>query len=360
MEKNTSEILMLQGDGIGSEISQATSRVLETINKKHQLNIKIISLEAGLTTLKSKGTTLPKNVLQTAKSVDGIIMGPMSTNDYPKKSDGGLNPSGEIRKQLDLFANIRPAKSLIGVPSPIQKKIDLVIVRENTEGFYSDRSMFYGSGEFMPTKDLAMSVRKVTREASTRIAEVAFELASTRLNRVAAIHKSNVFRLSDGLFLESVRAVKEKFPEIIYEEYIVDSMAARLIRDPHNFDVIVTTNMFGDILSDEASEISGGLGLAASINFGDNHAMAQAQHGSAPELAGKNIANPASLIGSTAMLLDWMGKKNKNAKFCEAGKNITKAIEKMMSSSKTRTKDLGGTNSTSGFAAELVLLLENS
>ena len=231
----------------------------------------------------------------------------MSHNAYPAGAQGGLNPSGELRKQLDLFANIRPARSRGGLPPRCGSPVDLVIVRENTEGFYADRSMFAGSGEFMPTPDLALSVRKVSRMGSTRIAEAAFALAVRRRKKVSAVHKANVLRLSDGLFLDCVRKVASRFPEVSYEERIVDAMAALLVRDASAFDVVVTTNMFGDILSDLAGEISGSLGLAASLNVGAAHAVAQAQHGSAPDIAGQDRANPAALIGSAAMLLGWLG-----------------------------------------------------
>ena len=213
-----------------------------------------------------------------------------------------------MRKRLELFANIRPARSRR--PAALRQAVDLVIVRENTEGFYADRSMHIGIGDLMPTPDLAISIRKITREASTRIAEQAFRLAARRPRKhVTAVHKANVLRVSDGFFLDCVRAVAARYPGVRYEERIVDAMAALLVRDASQFDVIVTTNMFGDILSDEASEISGSLGLAESINAGTTHAIAQAQHGSAPDIAGKDIANPAALIGSAAMLLGWLGER---------------------------------------------------
>ena len=231
-------------------------------------------------------------------------------------------------------------------------------MRENTEGFYSDRSMYVGPGEFMPTEDLAISVRKITRSASIRIAKIAFELAQVRSKRLTAVHKSNVFRLSDGLFLESVRDVKKNYPDINYSEQIVDAMAARLVRDPENFDVIVTTNMFGDILSDEASELAGGLGLASSLNYGTRNAMAQAQHGSAPEIAGKNIANPTALIGSIAMLFNWLAIQRNDLKFDEAARDIQNALAEMISNIETRTRDLGGDNTTSGFGCGVATFLE--
>ena len=184
------------------------------------------------------------------------------------------------------------------------------MVRENTEGFYADRNMFMGNGEFMPTPDVALAVRKITRKGSTRIAETAFKLAmSGRARRSPSCTRPTCCAMSDGLFLECTRAVAANYPQVECEEQIMDAMAALLVRDASRFDVIVATNAFGDILSDEASEISGSLGLAASINAGDEHALAQAQHGSAPDIAGQDRANPASLIGSVAMLLAWLGER---------------------------------------------------
>ncbi len=356
--KKNLKLLVLEGDGIGPEICREALKILNVLDRKYALNLEIVMEDVGLKSLESVGSTLPEHVLELAKEVDGIVMGPMSTNEYPSKNNGGINPSGTIRKKLDLYANVRPAKSYFGSSESFQKEIDLIIVRENTEGFYSDRSMYVGSGEFMPTEDLAVSVRKITRGASIRIAKIAFELAQTRSKKVTAVHKSNVFRLSDGLFLQSVRDVKKNYPDIHYSEQLVDAMAARLVRDPEDFDVIVTTNMFGDILSDEASEIAGGLGLASSINYGEQNAMAQAQHGSAPEIAGKNIANPTALIGSIAMLFNWLAIQRNDPILDEAAQDIQNALAKMISNIDTRTKDLGGKNSTSGFGCGVATFLE--
>ena len=181
--------------------------------------------------------------------------------------------------------------------------MDLVIVRENTEGFYADRNMHQGVGEFMPTPDLALSVRKISAHACRRIAVAAFELARTRRRKVTAVHKVNVLKVTEGLFLREVRKVAADYPDVACDEQLIDSMAALLVRDAARFDVVLTTNMYGDILSDEATELSGSLGLAASINAGDAHCMAQAQHGSAPDIAGQDRANPVSLILSAAILL---------------------------------------------------------
>jgi isocitrate/isopropylmalate dehydrogenase len=201
----------------------------------------------------------------------------------------------------------------------------------------------------MPTPDLALAIRKITRDGSTRIAEAAFKLAMQRRKKVTAVHKANVLRVSDGLYLECVRAVAARYPQVQYEERIIDAMAALLIRDASQFDVVVTTNMFGDILSDEASEIAGSLGLAASLNAGASHAVAQAQHGSAPDIAGKNIANPSSLIGSAAMLLAWLGERRGDDKLVRAGAAIESALDRVIATPDGRTADLGGRLGTDAF-----------
>ena len=346
-------ILVLEGDGIGPEITAATLTVLRAADDKFGLGFAFESAAIGWAAHKASGTTFPDAVEAQAKAADGVLLGPVSHNDYPPRAEGGLNPSGELRKRLDLYANIRPARSREGFPPRCGTSVDLVIVRENTEGFYADRSMYLGPGELMPTPDLALAIRKITRAGSTRIAEAAFKLAMQRRKKITAVHKSNVLRVSDGLFLECVRAVAARYPQVQYEERIIDAMAALLVRDASQFDVIVTTNMFGDILSDEASEISGSLGLAASINAGAEHVVAQAQHGSAPDIAGKNIANPASLIGSAAMLLAWLGERRSEDKLVKAAAAIEAALDRVIATPDGRTPDLGGQLGTDAFGARV-------
>ena len=335
-------LVVMPGDGIGPEITAATLAVLRTLDGLLALNLAFEDIPIGLATLKSLGTTLPDAAFERAKAADGVILGPVSHQDYPPAAEGGINPSGALRKRLDLFANIRPARSRPGFPTRCGKPVDLVIVRENTEGFYADRSMFVGNGEMMPTPDLALSIRKITREGSTRIADAAFRLALQRRQKVTCVHKQNVLRISDGLYLECVRAVAKNYPQVAYEERIVDAMAALLVRDASQFDVIVTTNMFGDILSDEASEIAGSLGLAESLNAGSDHAVAQAQHGSAPDIAGRDIANPSSLIGSAGMLLAWLGARRDAQPLLDAARLIEQALDKVIAAPASRTADLGG------------------
>jgi isocitrate dehydrogenase (NAD+) len=356
------KLVVMQGDGIGPEITAATLRVLAEAERLMALGLAFEEVPIGLSAHKAWGSTMPETSVAAAMRADGVIIGPLDTYHYPPPDEGGINPSGGFRKRLDLYANIRPARSRAGFPSRCGKPVDLVIVRENTEGFYADRSMFAGSGEFMPTPDLALSVRKISRSGSMRIAEEAFRIAATRRRKkVTTVHKANVLHLSEGLFLECVRSVASRYPDIAYDEIIIDAMAALLVRDASQFDVIVTTNMYGDILSDEASEIAGSLGLAASINAGTEHCLAQAQHGSAPAIAGKDIANPASLIGSAAMLLDWLGRRRNDARLVRAATAIENALDAAIADPATRTADLGGTLGTNGFgevvSAQLAVLV---
>ena len=343
------KILVLPGDGIGPEITEATLAVANRANSKFKLGLEWQMEDIGLASLEKRGSTLPDEVMQAARDAPGIILGPVDHLQYPARDKGGINPSGEFRVKLDLFANIRPAKSRMGV-GLTGKPVDLVIFRECTEGFYGDRNMFLGLGEFQPTPDVALAVRKVTARQSQRIARVGFEAARKRRKKVTVVHKQNVLRISDGLFLNEVRKVAKEFPDVEVDEKIIDAMAALLVRDPSRFDCIVTTNMFGDILSDEASEISGSLGLAGSVMAGDERCCAQAQHGSAPDIAGKGIANPTSLILSVAMLFEWLGARHKRPEFEEAAKAIDTSIDRALKSPATRTRDLGGALGTDAFA----------
>jgi 3-isopropylmalate dehydrogenase len=347
-------LLCLPGDGIGPEIVTAAETVLDAADAAFGLGLELASMDIGFASLAATGTTIPDAVIAAAREADGDILGPVSHNAYPPVAEGGRNPSGVLRGSLDLFANIRPARSRAGLPSPIAGPVDLVVVRENLEGFYADRNMHVGPGEFMPEPGVALAFRKITARASRRIAERAFAEAATRpARRVAAVHKANVMRISDGVFLGEVRAVAAEHPDIAYEEVLVDAAAALLVRSPGRFDVIVTTNMFGDILSDLASELSGGLGLAASLNVGERHAIAQAQHGSAPDIAGRDIANPVSLIGSAAMLLRHLGH-------VDAAAAIETAIDDALRRPETRTPDLGGALGTRAFAAHLAAAISQA
>ncbi len=324
--------------------------VLSATDAALGLGLKFETREIGLTSLAATGTTLPSAVMERIPQVDGVLLGPLSTYDYPPRDEGGVNPSAELRTVFDLFANIRPCRSRSDL-SVLRTPMDLVIVRENTEGFYADRNMYAGGGEFMPDPDLALSIRKISAGACARIARVAFELARGRRRKVTAVHKANVMKLSDGLFLREVRKVAAEYPDVELEEVIVDAAAALLVRTPERFDVVVTTNMFGDILSDEASELSGSLGLGGSINAGHEICVGQAQHGSAPDIAGRRIANPTSLILSAAMLLDWRGRRDGDSALVTAAALIGDAVDAVLDDPATRTRDIGGSLGTFDFAA---------
>ena len=345
-------ILVLPGDGIGPEITAATMRVVERANAAFGLGLAFAYAEIGLAALERTGTTLPEPVMAAARAADGIILGPVSHNEYPPRAEGGINVSGELRVKLDLFANIRPNRTRPGIASNARTPIDLVIVRENTEGFYADRNMFFGSGEFMPTEDMALAVRKVTVAASSRIARAAFELARERRRKVTAVHKANVLQDLRRPLPPPGAQGRGRVPRRgAGGDHSSTPWPPFSCATPQHFDVIVTTNMFGDILSDEAGELSGSLGLAGSLNAGDSHAFAQAQHGSAPDIAGRNIANPTALILSAAMLLAWLGRRHREERLSRAAAAIDAAIDATLADAALHTPDLGGSLGTDAFGA---------
>src|SRR3954470_11817212 len=303
--------LVMPGDGIGPEIVAAAMQVLAAVDERFGLELKYDYEDVGFASLEKHGTTLREEVLERAAGCDGIILGTQSHADYPPPEKGGRNVSAGFRIGLDLYANVRPARTRPFLPSNMRegRTMDLVIMREATEGFYPDRNMTRGWGEVMPSPDMALSIRKITRHCSERIARRAFEWAMARRKKVTAVHKANSFHMTDGLFLEAVRYAHEDFPEVALDDLLIDASTAHLVREPERFDVIVATNFYGDILSDLASELSGSLGLAGSIMASDTNCCAQAQHGSAPTIAGRDVANPTSMILSVAMMVRWVGDK---------------------------------------------------
>jgi len=240
-------ILVLPGDDIGPEITAAAVQVVEKADKSLKLGLKLTTESVGMAAHRATGTTLPESVMKKALAADAVILGPCGMTDYPPREAGGINVPGTVRKQLDLYANIRPARTRPGLEKALPG-LDCLIVRENTEGFYSDRNMFMGSGEFMPTPDVALSVRKITRPASRRIARVAFEYAGRRRGQVTAVGKRHVLQLSDGIFIEETEAAAREHPKVKWREMDIDAMAADLYTRPERHDVILITNMFGDIL----------------------------------------------------------------------------------------------------------------
>ncbi len=344
----TYRIGVVECDGIGPEIVRATLRVLEAATQEGP-TLELVHLPAGLAAIRRDGHALPQATIDGLSRCHGWIMGPHDSLSYPEEARLERNPSGELRRRFDLYANIRPARTYPGVPS-LAGSADMVVVRENTEGFYADRNMFQGSGEYMPTPDLALTVGVFTRTGARRIADAAFRLARSRRRQVAIVHKQNVFRLAYGLFLEECHAVAANYPDVKAEDYIVDAMTAHLLRRPGHFDVILTTNMFGDILSDMTAELTGSLGMAGSINAGDRHAMAQAAHGSAPDIAGQGIANPSGMILSTALLMRWLADRHEDPLARRAGERMEAAVASALEAG-VRTRDLGGSAGTVDFTA---------
>ena len=349
-------ILVLPGDGIGPEITAATMAVMDRVNAVHDLGLVFEEDIVGFDSLEAHGSTFRPELQEKFPTYDGVLLGPNQAADYPPRAEGGINFSAFTRTQYDLYANIRPARTPPGVLAR-GGEFDLIIVREVTEGHYSDRNMHLGHAEVMPDPDMVISMRKVTRRACERIARRAFELAMTRRRHLTPVHKANVLHLGDGLFLEAVAEVGKDFPDVTVEPLLIDAMCAHLVRRPEEFDVIVTGNMYGDILSDLAGELSGSLGLSGAIMAGDDLCAAQAQHGSAPDIAGQDKANPTSLILSAAMLLEWLAARHDRADLGKAGASIRRATDKVLSKPETRTADLGGTLGTTAFGQAVVAAL---
>ena len=350
-------LLVMHGDGVGPEITEAAMAVLDAAADRSPLDLERETAAIGLAALAEHGTTLPEGTLERARAADGVILGPIDHMRYPARDQGGVNVSAALRTGLDLYANIRPARTRPGLSGPVGE-FDLVIVRENTEGFYPDRNMYAGNGEFMPDADTALSVRKISAAACRRIARRSFALARRRRGKVTAIHKANNFILSDGLFLREVRAVAKEFPDVELDDVLVDAAAALLVREPARFDVLCTTNFHGDILSDLASELSGSLGLAGSLNAGDQHACAQAQHGSAPDIAGRDLVNPTAMLLSVAMLLDWLAERHERPDLAATASVIAGAVDRALADPATRTADLGGSLGTRAFTDAVIASLD--
>ena len=340
------KIGILEGDDIGLEVVPETIKVMRAAAKRSGVEIDWHPVPIGRKALDELGNTLPPGTLEKLITLDGWVLGPIGHQAYPKGHPNSVNPHPTLRKHFDLFANIRPAKSYAGLPA-LHKDVDLVIVRENNEGMPPDRNVYMGNGEFRPTPDMTIGIRVITRQGSRKVARAAFEFARTRpRKKVTAVHKDTVFKLACGMFAEECRAVAKDYPDIAYDEVLVDTFAMKLVMKPQQFDVIVTTNTFGDILSDEAAGLVGGLGLAPGLSAGPERAMAQATHGSAPDIAGKGIANPYAMIMSGQMLMAWLGHKHDQPKAVEAAQLIERAMESVIRDGKVLTPDLGGKAST--------------
>ena len=311
------DIAIISGDGIGLEVMDACEYMLDKLD----LEFRFTYGEAGFECFNKNGTTLPDETIKMANKSDAVLFGASTS------TPGEPSPIINLRKELNVYANIRPIKSYKGV-NCIRDDINFVIVRENTEGLYSQ--VEYGDCDKM------IAERHITRNASERISKAAFNLCIKRgENKVTCVHKSNVLKKTDGVFKESFYKIAKDYPQITTEDYYVDAMAMYLLTQPQNFDVIVSSNLFGDILSDESAGLVGGLGLAPSGNIGDHNGLFEPVHGSAPDIAGKHIANPCSMILSASMMLDYLGE-------WKISNDIKSAVEKVIADCKIRTPDLGG------------------
>ena len=340
------KIGILNGDDIGLEVVPECVKAMRAAAQKTGLEIDWHRVPIGKKALDELGHTLPPGTLGKLDTLDGWVLGPIGHQAYPKGMPNVINPHPILRKHYDLFANIRPAKSYPGLPA-LYKDVDLIIVRENNEGFPPDRNVYMGNGEFRPTPDMTIGIRVITRQGSRKVARAAFEIARTRpRKKMTAVHKDTVFKLGCGMFAEECRALAREYPDVAYDEVLVDTFAMKLVMKPQQFDVVVTTNTFGDILSDAAAGLVGGLGLAPGLSAGPQRAMAQATHGSAPDIAGRNIANPYAMIMSGQMLLAWLGHKHNEPRAVSAAELMEAAMESVIRERRWLTGDLGGKAST--------------
>ncbi|MFQ5679520.1 MAG: isocitrate/isopropylmalate dehydrogenase family protein [Gemmatimonadota bacterium] len=330
-------VTLIPGDGIGPGIAEATLRVLEAAGVELEWDRQL----AGMAAVEEAGEPLPRATLDSIERTGVALKGPLTT----PLGSGYRSVNVALRKHFDLYANVRPAKTLL--PDARYPGVDLVIVRENTEGLYAGIEHFIGMAE--DPRAVAESVMLITRYGSRRIVRFAFEYAVAHGRRkVTLVHKANILKYTQGLFLEVGRAIAEEYADRIgFEERIVDNTAMQLVVDPYQFDVIVTENMFGDILSDEVAGLIGGLGLAPGANIGGRVAIFEAVHGSAPDIAGKGVANPCSLILSACLLLDHLGQVEKALR-------IRSALAATLANVPDRTPDLGGNAGTDGFTAALI------
>jgi len=337
---------ILLGDDIGHEVVPECVKVMKAAAARTGLAIDWHPLPIGKHGHERHGNTLPEITEKALWNLDGWIMGPIGHNAYPRNDPTWVMPP--VRKKFDLFAAVRPSRSYPNVAS-IHKDVDIVFVREITEGMLYSETVVAGSGEFRPNDEITVAMRVITRKGSNRVAREAFEIARTRKRKkVTAAHKEPVYRLACGMFAEECRKVSREFPDVEFDEVLIDSISMKLVTNPQRFDVIVTTNQFGDILTDIGAGLVGGLGLAPGLCVGAKQAMAQATHGSAPDIAGKNIANPYAMISSGQMLLGYLGRKHKEPKATAAASLMQAAIDKVVIEANHLTPDLGGKASTQG------------
>jgi isocitrate dehydrogenase (NAD+) len=329
-------ITLIPGDGIGPEVSSAVVRIIEASGAQVQWETKY----AGAQALEKYGTTLPEDLLESIKRNRVALKGPITT----PVGKGFTSVNVGLRKTLDLYANLRPVRALPNVPCRYPE-LDLVVVRENTESLYAGI-------EHVVVPGVVESIKIITEKASTRIARFAFEHARLEgRKKVTAIHKANIMKLSDGLFLECFRNVSKDYPEIEADDKIVDNACMQLVMRPEQFDVMLLENLYGDIVSDLCAGLVGGLGLVPGANIGELGAVFEAVHGSAPDIAGQNVANPTALLQSGILMLRHLGER-------EAADRVERAMLKVFREGKVRTRDIGGTARTNEFARAVVEAME--
>src|SRR5215475_10940828 len=329
-------ITLIPGDGIGPEVTKPTLKIIQAAGVK----VKWETHLAGAEALKKYGTTIPKQLMDSFEKNRVALKGPVTT----PVGEGFASVNVELRQSFDLYANLRPIKNLPGVRARYQS-IDLIVVRENTEGLYSGIEH-----EVIP--GVVESLKIITEKASTRISRFAFEYARKfGRKKIHAIHKANIMKMSDGLFIRCSRTVARNYPEITYGEHIVDNTCMQLVLNPYQYDVLLLENLYGDIVSDLCSAFVGGLGLVAGANFGTDCAIFEAVHGSAPDIAGKNMANPTAVLRSAVLMLHHL---NEHA----AAEHINAALAQVYTERKHVTRDVGGTASTSEFADAVIEALE--
>jgi 3-isopropylmalate dehydrogenase len=340
----TLKIGILLGDDIGLEVVPECVKVMKAAAARERLDIDWHPLPIGKRGHDEHGDTLPAVTERTLRELDGWVMGPIGHAAYPRGDSTWVMPP--VRKKFDLFAAVRPALSHSTISS-IHKDVDIVFLRELTEGMLYSETVVAGLPEFRPNDDITVAMRVITRKGSNRVAREAFEIARTRERRkVTAAHKEPVYRLACGMFAEECRKVARDYPDVAFEEMMIDSISMKLVMAPQQFDVVVTTNQFGDILTDIGAGLVGGLGLAPGLCVGEKQAMAQATHGSAPDITGRNIANPYAMIISGQMLLAWLGRKRKEPKATAGADRILAAVGSVIADGRHLTRDLGGHAST--------------
>lgn len=330
------KVAVIPGDGIGPEIMEVTLGILESTG----FDAEWVFLDAGLAAIDKGKPAMPPETIEAIREIGVALKSPTTT----PSGTGHVSANVALRKALDLFANVRPAKTMPGLKGPFSdKKIDIIIVRENTEDLYAGI-------EYMPHPDVAQSIKVITRQGSARLFKYTFDMARKQgRKRVTVVHKANIMKLSDGLFLEEFYKAAEENKDISADDVIVDNCCMQLVTKPEKFDVLVTENLYGDIISDLCAGLVGGLGLAPGANIGEKCAVFEAVHGSAPDIAGQGIANPTALLMSAVMMLRHLGHH-------EQADRIANSVLRVCSDGKCLTIDLGGKASTKEFGQEIISL----